>query len=348
MPSSQNLSLSYRLRRPRFCIRVLGPAGLSCVWEVVLIARDTTTVRPLRDHMVQRNPTAREQATRHALSLTSRDEAILAAIATHGLLTTEIIELAFFPTPADIDAQRGAPCSRAYHRLRQLWLWGFIERIELPVARVLGGRRAYLYTLGERGHRHVAGQVGSTIALPEPRRLDRMDDRFVEHDLRIARLWAHMEASVRQGQFRSCDLKPERDLHARDIKVPDPKTGRPIAMLPDGYVELERLDSSLWSAMVEIDMGTLTLGRFRRKVRAFQVYVTTGQFQQHWHRDQCAYLVVTTSWKRLKNLWKAARLELPSTCWSDCRLATAAVLSPERFSSSDAWLTLDGDYVRLC
>jgi hypothetical protein len=215
------------------------------------------------------------------------------------------------------------------------------------VAPVLGGRRAYLYTLGERGHRLVAGQVDSTNALPELCRPDRLDGRFVEHDLRIARLWAHMEASVRQGQFRFCDWTPERDLHARDIKVPDSKTGRPVTILPDGYVELERVDGSVRGAMVEIDMATLTLGQFRRKLRGFQAYMTTGLFQLHWHRDQCAYLVVTTSWKRLKSLWKAARQGLPATHWSTYQFATAAVLSPERFGGNDAWLTLNGEYVGL-
>lgn len=312
-----------------------------------MIARDTTTVRPLRDHMVQRIPTAREQATRQALSLTSRDEAILAAIATHGLLTTELIEMAFFPTPTDIRAQRGAPCSRAYHRLRQLWLWEFVERIELPVARVLGGRRAYLYALSELGHQHVAGQVDSSADVPEPRRLDRLDARFLEHDLRIGRLWANMQALVRQGRFRACHWTPERYLHARDIKVSDPKTGRPVAVLPDGYVELVRQNGSVLSAMVEIDMGTLTHTQFRRKLRAFQVYTTTGLYQRDWRRDDCTYLVLTTSHQRRKNLWKLARQEIGSRSWPHYWFATAAVLTPSEFVESDAWLALDGTYVGI-
>lgn len=312
-----------------------------------MIAAVTTTIRPLRDHMVRRLPSARDLASRQPLALTTRDEAILAAIGIHGLLTTELIELAYFPTPVDTHAHRGAPCSRAYHRLRQLWLWGFIERIELPVARVLGGRRAFLYTLSVRGHAHVAGQAESPVALPEPRRLDRLDDRFLEHDQRIARLWAHMQALVRQGQFRACHWTPERDLHAMAITVPDPKTGRPIAVLPDGYVELERPDGTTWSAMVEIDMGTLTLRQFRRKLRAFHIYVNTFVFHRDWHRDHCAYLILANSWKRLTNVWKAARQEVPTAHWSRYRFATAAVLSPAHFGENDAWLTLDSEYVGL-
>ena len=313
-----------------------------------MVSRDLTTIQPLRDHMVRRLPSAKELAARTPLVLTARDDAILEAIATHGILTTEPIELAFFPTPPEVHAQRGAPCSRAYQRLRELWLWRFVERIELRVARALGGRRAFLYTLAERGQTYLAGQLASTATLPDPRRLDRLDDRFLEHDLRIGTLWAHMQALVRQEQFRACHWVPERDLHAQSIKVMDPLTNRPIAVLPDGYVELERLDGSVWSAMVEIDMATLTLGQFRRKLRAFETYVTGGLFQQDWQRDQCCFLILTTSWKRLKNLWKAGRQEVPPIEWRNYWFATYGALSPEHFDDSDFWLTLDGEYIGLC
>ena len=52
-----------------------------------------------------------------------------------------------------------APLRAAYTRLRLLWLWSYVERIELPVARTLGGRRPYLYALGPR----------SVLCLPEHR-----------------------------------------------------------------------------------------------------------------------------------------------------------------------------------
>jgi hypothetical protein len=65
----------------------------------------------------------------------------------HGFLTTDLIELAFFPPRR---GSRSWASSKAYERLRELWLWGYLERIELPVARVLGGRRPFLYALGHQ------------------------------------------------------------------------------------------------------------------------------------------------------------------------------------------------------
>jgi Replication-relaxation len=105
----------------------------------------------LRSHLVRRLPTAAELATRAPIVLTERDENLLMAVYLHGFLTTELVELAFFPTT---DEARSSSC--AYERLRQLWLWEYLERVDLPVARLLGGRRPFLYALGRRGWRRSA------------------------------------------------------------------------------------------------------------------------------------------------------------------------------------------------
>jgi hypothetical protein len=80
-------------------------------------------------------------AKRTPVVLTDRDKDILTAIHIHRLLTTELIELAFFP-----ESSHGgrSPCSRAHDRLQQLWRWAYAERVEQPIARSVGGRRPYL------------------------------------------------------------------------------------------------------------------------------------------------------------------------------------------------------------
>ncbi len=77
-------------------------------------------LQPIRSQMVRRPPTKTELAKRTPIALTDRDKHILTAIYTHGFLTTQLIELAFFPEPP---AGRSSPCSRAYERLQQLWRW---------------------------------------------------------------------------------------------------------------------------------------------------------------------------------------------------------------------------------
>jgi len=51
--------------------------------------------------------------------ITERDCQVLLAVHLHGLLTTDLIELAFFPPR---NGSRSWSSSKAYERLRDLWL----------------------------------------------------------------------------------------------------------------------------------------------------------------------------------------------------------------------------------
>jgi Replication-relaxation len=140
-------------------------------------------VQELRGHYVRRLPTPAEIAARPPIVLTERDRQVLVAVHQHGFLTTDLVELAFFPPRC---GSRSSASSKAYERLRELWLWGYLERVELPVARVLGGRRPFLYSLGRQGVAFVEMRMGTTALPVQPRRLDRLDHVFVDHDLKAA------------------------------------------------------------------------------------------------------------------------------------------------------------------
>src|SRR5437868_5894833 len=135
-------------------------------------------VQELRGHYVRRLPTPTEISTRSAIVLTERDRQLLVAVHQHGFLTTDLVELAFFPPSS---GSRSSASSKAYERLRDLWLWGYLERVELPVARVLGGRRPFLYTLGHQAVPLVEQRMGTAGQPVQPRRLDRLDHVFVDH-----------------------------------------------------------------------------------------------------------------------------------------------------------------------
>src|SRR5712691_10538226 len=102
-------------------------------------------IQELRGHYVRRLPTPEEISSRSPIVLTERDMLILVAVHQHGFLTADLVELAFFPPS---NGSRSSASSQAYERLRDHWLLGYLERVELPVARVLGGRRPFLYSLG--------------------------------------------------------------------------------------------------------------------------------------------------------------------------------------------------------
>ena len=92
-------------------------------------------------------------------------------------------------------------------------------------------------------------------------------------------------------------------------------------------------------------MGTLTLGRFRRKIRAFELYVNGGLLQRDWGQATCDFVVVTGSWDRLRGLWKTARKEVPARSWPRYLFATDEALTADPSARQAAWLTLAGAYV---
>jgi len=168
-------------------------------------------VQELRGQYVRRLPTQAEISARSPIVLTERDRQLLVAVHRHGFITTDLVELAFFPP---LNGSRSWSSSKAYERLRELWLWGYLERIELPVARVLGGRRPFPYSLGQQAVPIVEQRMG-TVTLPvQPRRLDRLDHVFIDHDLKAAALWANVLAELRRRRGCRWLWLGERGLRA--------------------------------------------------------------------------------------------------------------------------------------
>jgi protein involved in plasmid replication-relaxation len=292
-------------------------------------------VQELRGHYVRRLPTPEEISTRSPIVLTERDVQVLVAVHQHGFLTTDLVELAFFPPSS---GSRSSASSKAYERVRDLWLWGYLERVELPVARVLGGRRPFLYSLGLQGVPFVETRIGTAVLPVQPRRLDRLDHVFVDHDLKAAALWANLRAQLRGRRGCRWLWIGERELRARRMRVRAPRAGYWLPFLPDGYFEVTYPNGEVQACLVEIDMGTLTLRRFTRKVQAFETALEDEVFRRHFKRDEFEVLVLSQSRRRLEALRQAAGRVVPNERHGDYYLSTFAdVLTPSAFSTATWW-----------
>src|SRR5439155_22990988 len=94
------------------------------------------------------------------------------------------------------------------------------------------------------------------------------------------------------------------------------------------------------------DMGTLSLDRFRSKLRAFEAFLAQDLFYRCFGRPHFEVAVLTTSRRRLEHLWRATRHEVTDNRWRDYQFATFDVLDPEAFPDAD-WIGADNEWQAL-
>ena len=291
----------------------------------------------LQNQMVWRRPSAEQLRRRTPIALTERDLEILTDVHKHGFLTAELIELGHFPEHVAPRADRSSCC---YDRLRSLWFWNYLYRVELPIAPSVGGRRPYLYTLGRAGVPHVEARLSDGPPV-QVRRLERLHDLYRDHDLRASALWASLKAVVRASRVCRFDWRAERDLRARKLWVRDPRSDARLPVLPDAFFQLWYADGTVQSVIVEVDMGTHALAKFRRKIRAFELFAAAGGFGQHFGADDVEVWLLAPTAKRLENLRRAARAEVPPERVRSYFLASFDALTPDGITGG-GWLDLDG------
>jgi len=209
---------------------------------------------------------------------------------------------------------------------------------------VLGGRRPFLYSLGQQGVALVETRMGTATLPVQPRRLDRLDHVFVDHDLKAAALWANVKVQlIRRGGCRWLWIG-ERELRAKRMRVRAPQADYWLPFLPDAYFEVIYPNGDVQCVLVEIDMGTLTLRRFARKVQAFEAALEDEVFRRHFKRQEdFDVLVLTQSKRRLEALRHVAGRVVPNDRHENYYLTTFdEALVPSVFAAA-TWWNLDGE-----
>lgn len=232
------------------------------------------------------NPSRRQAAPR--LVLTDRDRELLNLLDQHLLLTREQLQWLL-----------DWPCvTRINRRLRQLFDAGLVERRFLPVQ---SGSAPAIYYLGREAIRHLAStnKGDSDTLLRRRRRIQRMPDSTLGHDLSISDFAASFIRhclKARGGEWISW-LNEFAFLNASRIaKVP-------LAVIPrpDGYGRYA-INRLLYHFCVELDTGSESLRRLRRKLQAYQTAQSSGYFRKLFKLSRLTILVVTTSSRRAASL----------------------------------------------
>jgi hypothetical protein len=221
------------------------------------------------------------------MRLTERDVDILKAVAEYRILRQDHIQQLFFGSK-----------STAQYRLSHLYQHGFLNRHFLPV---YAGWSPTLYTLDKRGVALLKAVCG----------IDRVNlwdsdngHEFLTHTLAIHDFRVAVTVACRQAGYTLAQWIGEASLKADydRVTITDPNGKKQsVSLIPDSYFTIETPKGRA-SFFLEMDMGTMTLGRFQSKIRAYLAYLESKAYQQRYQTRSLRVLTVTTSSTRCANL----------------------------------------------
>lgn len=233
----------------------------------------------------------RRSGTPPNMRLTTRDIEILKALAEYRILRQDQIQQLFFGSK-----------STAQYRLSHLYQHGFVQRHFLPV---FAGWSPTLYTLDKRGVAVLKTEYGATgISVWDSEN----GHEFLSHTLAVNDFRIAVTVTCRQAGYTLLTWSSEADLKADydRVTIIDHKGKKQsVSLIPDSYFTLETPKGKT-SFFLEMDMGTMTVGRFQTKIRAYLAYTQSGEYQKRYQTKSLRILTVTNSEARCKNLKTSA------------------------------------------
>ncbi len=231
------------------------------------------------------------------MRLMERDIEILKAVHEFRIMRGDQLQALFFGSQ-----------STASYRLSRLYQHGFLDRHFLPTLGGLASSPA-LYTLGKRGVdvlRRVLDCGPKDIRKPPNNQ--ELSPLFLEHllqinDFRVAVTVAALEQGYTLEMWLD-DFQLKADYDRVVIQTPQGRK-RSVSLIPDGYCVLQ-VPQGRACFFLELDRGTMTRGRFRDKVLAYQAYIASGQYEKRYGTRSLRVLTVTSGPKRLENLREEA------------------------------------------
>lgn len=231
------------------------------------------------------------------MRLMERDIEILKAVHEFRIMRGDQLQALFFGSQ-----------STASYRLSRLYQHSFLDRHFLPTLGGLASSPA-LYTLGKRGVdvlRRVLDCGPKDIRKPPNNQ--ELSPLFLEHLLQINDFRVAVAVAARNLDFTlekwQDDFQLKADFDRVVIQTPQGRK-RSVSLIPDGYFVLQ-VPQGRACFFLELDRGTMTRGRFRDKVLAYQAYIASGQYEKRYGTRSLRVLTVTSGPKRLENLREEA------------------------------------------
>lgn len=188
---------------------------------------------------------------------------------------------------------------RCNYRLHQLVHGGYLRRIES----VNGVRCQQLLYAPSAS---AIPLLRSELDLPpdELARICRTDTgpQAIEHSLRILDVRVRLLRETDSGSVKLKEWLCEPEcLH--QFEVQSPLDGRRSSTLvkPDAYFRLE-CEGCRVDCFLEVDLGNVSLPRYRQKLRRYGRYLVSGAFKDIYHADRFSVVTITIGERRASHL----------------------------------------------
>ena len=247
-------------------------------------------------------PSHKRVTTPPPMRLTARDTNIIKAVYSLGILTSEHIEALFFSSRNSETRSRRSACQR---RLQLLFHHQFLRRLNRPL--IPGeGRAPFVYALDEAGVCLVARELGvHQSELAHKGTGEGQSQLFIEHSLATNDFRVALLLLARSKNWRITNWVSDTTFKTKAYRkrVPFYSQGsRLVRVFPDGYFRLSFGVGKSAHYFLEVDRGTMSNERFKRKMEAYASFRSSGLSESSFATKNFRVLTVTTSRKRLENL----------------------------------------------
>lgn len=241
-----------------------------------------------------RLPRYRRAAAEIPLLLTQRDLDILAAVESHRLLTSYHLQ-------ALIDGS----VQQILRRLQMLYHAGYLDRIR-PRFVQGGGSARMVYAITNRAIRALQdrGVLESSSRTDWNAKNRSLHDLSIRHRLLVSHARAVVELACRRAGCQLLCWKEGAALFDR-VEVALPEGYAPVPVAPDAFFALQDAKGRM-NFFLEADRGTMTIGRFVRKLQAYAAYFRGGRHKDKFSIRYFRVLTVTSTPARALNLVSAA------------------------------------------
>ncbi len=228
----------------------------------------------------------------------------------------------------------------AQYRLEKLYDHQFLERKFLPVS--LGeGRSPTLYILDRRGVETLRTERGYDEVKWFGTSKGLSAD-FLSHTIAMNDVMVLVRLACRAQGFELEKWQAENEVKADYDRVTVQSQGgkrEVVPVVPDSYFTIVA-NQRRYPFFLELDRGTMTLARFKNKIRAYLAYYKSGAYEKRYGTQSIRVLTVVSTksqsggQKRLHNL-KAATEEMTKERWF--WFATLSELTEENILSYPVW-----------